>query len=175
MTDFYNKSCERFYEKYPYIYDWFMASKKRVSGLKAFKFVSTAIMYAAYILLLAFLGVSGDMRIIRAVVVPAFVFLFVTAVRKGINARRPYEKYPIKPVIPKSTKGKSCPSRHTACAFIIALAVLYVSVPFGICLLILSVFIGISRPVMGVHFPLDVTFAAVIAVVLGIVGFYIIP
>lgn len=175
MTDFYNKSCERFYEKYPRIYEWFTASEKRVSGLKVFKSVSTAVMYAAYILLLVFLGVSGDMRIIRAVVVPAFVFLFVTVVRKGINAQRPYEKYSIKPVIPKSTKGKSCPSRHTACAFIIALAVLYVNVPIGICLLILSVFIGVSRPVMGVHFPFDVLFAAVIAVFLGIIGFYVIP
>ena len=132
-------------------------------------------MYAAYIFLLVFLGITGDMRIIRAVVVPAFVFLFVTVVRKGINAPRPYERYPIKPVIPKSTRGKSCPSRHTACAFIIALAVMYVNVPLGICLFLLSVFIGISRPIMGVHFPLDVTFAAAIAVVLGIVGFFVIP
>ena len=175
MTDLYNKSCERFYENYPRIYEWFTASEKRVSGLKNFKSLSTAVMYGAYILLLVFLGASGDMRIIKAVAVPAFVFLFVTVVRKGINALRPYEKYPIKPVIPKSTKGKSCPSRHTACAFIIALAVLYVNVPFGICLLVLSVFIGISRPVMGVHFPLDVLFAAVIAIILGILGFYIIP
>lgn len=175
MTDFYIKSCERFYEKYLRIYEWFTASQKRVSGLKIFKSLSTAVMYAAYILLLVFLGVAGDMRIIRAVVVPAFVFLFVTVVRKRINAPRPYERYPIKPVIPKSTRGKSCPSRHTACAFIIALAVMYVNVPLGICLLLLSVFIGISRPIMGVHFPLDVTFAAVIAVVLGIVGFFVIP
>lgn len=175
MTDFYIKSCERFYEKYLRIYEWFAASEGRIRGLKIFKSVSTAVMYAAYIFLLVFLGITGDMRVIRAVVVPAFVFLFVTVVRKGINAPRPYEKYPIKPIIPKSTKGKSCPSRHTACAFIIALAVLYVSVPLGICLLILSVFIGISRPVMGVHFPIDVTFAAVIAVVLGIIGFFVIP
>lgn len=175
MIGFYNKSCERFYEKYPRIYEWFTASQKRVSGLKIFKSLSTAVMYAAYILLLVFLGATGDIRIIKAVVVPAFVFLFVTVARKGINAPRPYERYSIKPVIPKSTKGKSCPSRHTACAFIIALAVLYVNVPLGICLLILSVFIGISRPVMGVHFPLDVTFAAVIAIVLGIIGFFVIP
>lgn len=175
MTDFYNKSCERFYKKYLRIYEWFAASEGRIRGLKIFKSVSTAVMYAAYIFLLVFLGITGDMRVIRAVVVPAFVFLFVTVVRKGINAPRPYERYPIKPVIPKSTRGKSCPSRHTACAFIIALAVMYVNVPLGICLLVLSVFIGISRPIMGVHFPLDVLFAAAISVIFGIIGFFVIP
>ena len=175
MTNFYNKHCEVFYKKYPAVYDFFTSSEMRVKVLKIFKTSSTVIMYAAYIILLAFLGVKGDMRIIRAVAVPAFVFLLVTAVRKGINAPRPYEKYAIKPVLPKATKGKSCPSRHTACAVVIALACLYVNVPFGIVLLVLAALIALSRPLMGVHFPLDVIFGAVLAVIPAVIGFYLIP
>ncbi|MGN0638210.1 MAG: phosphatase PAP2 family protein [Huintestinicola sp.] len=175
MTNFYNKHCEDYYKKYPLMYDFITSSDGRVRALKLFKTLSTVIMYAAYIILLGFLGASKDMRIIKAVAVPAFVFLLVTAVRKGINAPRPYEKYPIKPVLPKATKGKSCPSRHTACAVVIALACLYVNVPVGIILLVLAVLIAVSRPLMGVHFPLDVIFGAVLAVIPAIIGFYLIP
>lgn len=175
MTNFYNKHCEDYYKKYPAVYDFFTASQMRIKVLNIFKTLSTVIMYAAYIILLAFLGINGDMRIIRAIAVPAFVFLLVTAVRKGINAPRPYEKYPIKPVLPKATKGKSCPSRHTACAVVIALACLYVNVPVGIILLVLSVLIAVSRPLMGVHFPLDVIFGAVLAVIPAVIGFFVIP
>lgn len=175
MTNFYNKHCEDYYKKYPSVYDFFMSSKQRIKALKIFKTGSTVIMYAAYIILLVFLGGTRDLRIIKAVAVPAFVFLLVTAVRKGINAPRPYEKYPIKPVLPKATKGKSCPSRHTACAVVIAIACFYVNVPVGVILLVLAALIAVSRPLMGVHFPLDVIFGAVMAVIPAVIGFYLIP
>lgn len=175
MTNFYNNHCEDYYKKYPLVYDFFTSSKRRIKALKIFKTGSTVIMYAAYIILLIFLGVTRDMRIIKAVAVPGFVFLLVTFVRKGINAPRPYEKYPIKPVLPKATKGKSCPSRHTACAVVIALACFYVNLPVGIILLMLAALIAVSRPLMGVHFPLDVVFGAVLAVIPAIIGFYVIP
>ena len=74
----------------------------------------------------------------------------------------------------KSTKGKSCPSRHTACAVIIALACMYISLPFGIVMMIIALLIAASRPVMGVHFPLDVVFGAVLSLAVGVVGFRVI-
>lgn len=175
MTKFYKNHCEDYFKKYPSVYDYFTSSESRIKALKIFKTGSTVIMYAAYIILLAFLVINRDMRIIKALAVPAFVFLLVTVVRKGINAPRPYEKYPIKPVLPKATKGKSCPSRHTACAVVIAVACLYVNVPVGIALLMLATLIAVSRPLMGVHFPLDVVFGAVLAVIPAVIGFYIIP
>ncbi|MCI7767259.1 MAG: phosphatase PAP2 family protein [Oscillospiraceae bacterium] len=175
MNSFYNKHCEKYFEKYPTVYEYFTSSPKRIKALKIFKTASTVIMYAAYIILLVSLAISRDMRIIKAIAVPAFVFFLVTAVRKGINAPRPYEKYPIKPVLPKETKGKSCPSRHTACAVVIAFACLYVNLPAGIILVILSALIAASRPLMGVHFPLDVIFGALLAVIPSVIGFYIIP
>ena len=175
MNNFYNKHCEKYFEKYPAVYEYFTSSESRVKALKIFKTASTVIMYAAYIFLLVSLAAAKDTRIIKAAAVPAFVFFLVTAVRKGINAPRPYEKYPIKPVLPKATKGKSCPSRHTACAVVIALACLYVNTPAGIFLVILAALIAVSRPLMGVHFPLDVIFVALLAVIPSIVGFYLIP
>lgn len=175
MTDLYNKLCEEYYKKYPSVYDYFTSSDTRIKALKIFKTLSTVIMYAAYVILLAYLAFSRDMRIIKAIAVPAFVFLLVTAVRKGINAPRPYEKYPIKPVLPKATKGKSCPSRHTACAVVIALACLYVNIPAGIFLLLLAAAIAVSRPLMGVHFPLDVIFGALLAIIPAVIGYAIIP
>lgn len=125
--------------------------------------------------MLIYLAVKLDTRIIRVIAVPAAVFFIVTFIRLKINAPRPYEKYPIKPIIPKSTKGKSCPSRHSACAFIIAMAALYVNIPLGIAMLIIASLITASRPIMGVHFPLDVFFGASLAIIPGIIFFFVIP
>lgn len=175
MLQFYENHCEKFYGYYPRIVNYFKAKDDRIKALNIFGKLSTAAVYVSYVGLLLYLLVNGDARIVKAVAVPAAIFLVTTAVRKRINAPRPYEKYPITPLVHKSTKGRSCPSRHSACAFAIAFAMLYVNVPAGIIMLIISSEIAASRPVMGVHFPFDVIFGSVLAAAMGIVGFYIIP
>ena len=104
-------------------------------------------------------------RVYYVIIVPFLIFLVTTVVRDAINAPRPYEKYDIVPVFPKSTKGHSCPSRHTACAFAVAFAWLWTMPAVGIVLLVAAVLVAVSRPLCGVHFPLDVVFGFVIAVI----------
>ena len=60
------------------------------------------------------------------------VFAGVTLLRVLVNETRPYERYGQPSVFHKTTKGKSFPSRHTACAFIIGMTFLFIHVPSGI-------------------------------------------
>ncbi len=175
MPKFYLEHCEKYYSKFHIIEEFFSKNPSRVKTLDVFKKLSTVAVYAVYIILLAYLFFTGSGKLLKAIFIPAVIFFVTTAVRSGINAPRPYERYPIKPVLYKATKGKSCPSRHSACAFAIAAACLYVSIPLGIAMLVLSAAIAVSRPVMGVHFPYDVVFGSALALIIALPAFYLIP
>ena len=60
------------------------------------------------------------------------------------------------------------PSKHTALAFALAMGVFFKRKRLGIWLLILASFIGLSRIIVGVHYPLDIS--AGIAIGIGIAG-----
>lgn len=108
------------------------------------------------------------------VLVPLGVFLMVTALRKLINEQRPYERYGIEPVFAKDTKGKSMPSRHTASAFIISMAMLRINPYLGIGFLAVSFVIMISRVLAGVHYIRDVFVGMTISIVIGYVFLFLI-
>lgn len=132
------------------------------------------IMFIAYPALILYLCIIQDYRIIKTVFVPAVVFLGVSIFRVLYKSQRPYEKYNIKPLIPKNKKGKSMPSRHTASAFIIAMSFLYINFWLGICTLVVALLIGATRVLCGVHFIKDVAAGAVISILCGVIGFWII-
>ena len=46
---------------------------------------------------------------------------------------------------------------------------------FGAAMVVIAAVIALSRPLIGVHYPLDVLFGAAIALVIGGVGFFLIP
>lgn len=108
------------------------------------------------------------------VLVPLGVFLMVTALRKLINEQRPYERYRIEPVFAKNTKGKSMPSRHTASAFIISMAMLRINLYLGIGFLAVSFVIMFSRVLAGVHYIRDVFVGMTISIVIGYVFLFLI-
>lgn len=126
-----------------------------------------AVMFAAYPLLLVYLFITRDARLIKVVLVPLFMFLTLSAARYFINAPRPYEVYDITPIYAKDTKGKSFPSRHTASAAVIAMAFLSVSPLLGAPFLLAALLIAASRVLGGVHFPKDVIAGVLYAVACG--------
>ncbi|MBQ5316097.1 MAG: phosphatase PAP2 family protein [Oscillospiraceae bacterium] len=178
IKNFYLAHCESFYKAYPAVREWF-SDKRALTALKIISKLSTGLLYAAYIIGFfargySVLGKKTTYGVHDAMffIAPALTFFATTVIRSGINAKRPYERYDLVPLILKSTKGKSCPSRHTACAFAVAFAYLFGSSPDigfdfipGALFLIAAVTVAVSRPLAGVHFPLDVVFGAVIAVV----------
>lgn len=132
-------------------------------------------MMIAYPALLIYAWFAMRKELLRLVLVPLGVFLFVTVLRRLINAERPYERYGKPSVFHKQTVGKSMPSRHTASAFIIAMAVLYVSLPLGVAALAVAVLITASRVLAGAHFLRDILIGAGIAVASGVIFFFVIP
>ena len=117
----------------------------------------------------------SDIKIFaRITLSPLTVFAIVTFFRKIFNRPRPYEKFATTSVFGKNKKGESMPSRHTACAFIIAMTFMYVSIPLGIAYLIISALIMISRVLAGVHFISDVIAGMAISLLYGYFSFFII-
>lgn len=161
-------------ETYGKIRQWFTAAEYRYTILRFVYKVFPILVYIGYPLLLAYLAVTHDRRILQSITVPLGVFVTVTLIRKFINAMRPYERLQIEPLIAKNKKGSSFPSRHTASSAVIAMAFLYINVPFGILFLIITVFIGISRILAGVHFPRDVIAGFAYSVIMSLLCFYVI-
>ena len=163
-------------EQYKFLSEYFTASKSRTNTIKALHDILPAIMMLFYPMQLFYLLFTEGFKnevFLRVTFVPLGVLMLVTAMRCIFNAKRPYEVYNYTPAVPKNTKGKSFPSRHTACAFIIAMAFLYIDVKIGIIMLVLATLVGITRILSGVHFIRDVVSGALISIITGIVCFFI--
>ena len=126
-----------------------------------------------YPLVLGWLLLHRDAKILRVVFVPAAAFGTVTIMRKLWNFPRPYEMG-INPLIPREKNGQSFPSRHTASAAVIAAACLYISLPLGAGMLAAALLIALVRVLAGIHFPKDVIAGLVIGLVFGFIGFWLI-
>ena len=133
----------------------------------------TSVVFMVYPLYMAVLYGEKDPKLLKVILVPAISFVLVTVFRKMINAPRPYEKFGIPPVIEKDTKGKSFPSRHVFSVFIIAVTIFYSHPGPGIVIGLIGVAMAVIRVLGGVHEVRDVVAGAVIGLVCGMVGFYI--
>lgn len=152
--------------------------KKHPVVLKIFFFLYKCLPPAIaliYLFLLIYSFLFMDFLVfIRISAVPAVTFICVTILRKVINSSRPYTLYDIKPLIKKDKQGESFPSRHTVSVTIIAMSCLYINTGLGIVMLVISVLMAAMRVIAGVHFAKDVIAALIIAIVCGIVVFFII-
>lgn len=163
-------------ENYKQMSAYFSETKARNNTIKALHDVLPLIMYIFYPIQLIALGVNegwGSESFLRFTLIPLCTLILVTAVRAIINAKRPYEVYDYTPPVRKATVGKSFPSRHTVCAFIIAMAFLYVQTRIGVIMLVLAAAIGVTRVLAGVHFIRDVVSGAAIGVIIGALGFFV--
>ena len=133
----------------------------------------TSLCYVLYPLLLLFLALQRDARFFRALIIPAIAFVLLSVVRKRINFPRPYQVLEIQPLIHKDTKGKSMPSRHVFCVFMIAMTYLWIVPPMGGILLAVGVLLAAVRVIGGVHFPRDVLAGAAVGILAGLLGYWL--
>ena len=108
--------------------------------------------------------------IARAILVPGFVFLGGTLLRKKLNFPRPYEQPGFTPLVEKETHGQSFPSRHALSAAVLAAVWLSFYPAVGGVMVAVTVSICVLRVLAGVHFPRDVIAGALLGFSLGIVG-----
>lgn len=155
--------CEQHYEqRYE---QWAAPLRGRPRVVRALRVANRAIVvvfYAAYALLLGWVGVSALWKLLPLVGVPAVGFAAVSLFRKRFNAPRPYECCAIVPLIARDGVGKSFPSRHAFSAFAIATSWFAASVPVAVVLLVAAGVLAVCRVLGGVHFPRDVVAGAFI-------------
>lgn len=147
---------------------------RRVWLLEAVNRVLTGIVFFLYPFYLCRLFLDKDPFLPRAVLVPAVSFAAVSLFRRIFNAKRPYEKFDIPPVIRKDTSGKSFPSRHVFSVFMIGITVFTHYPGAGLMLGVIGVALGAIRVVGGVHEPRDVAAGAVAGILCGVAGYYLV-
>ena len=165
-----NETIDNYPQAYKKISSWITKKSYR------FKILNLSYTYLPYIFVISYIYLvvskllsamieNNYYLFAKIVLIPSVAFILLSIVRKFINFPRPYEKYNITPLIQKSTKGKSMPSRHTFSACIIACTWFYVCHCLGIILLILSFFVALTRILAGVHFVKD----NIVSIILGII------
>ena len=158
----YNKNVE-FYNTHP--------TAKR--ALKIGNIVLTWLFFACYGVLWVyalFLDRFATMDLIKILFFPLLTLLTVSVLRLAITRPRPYSENGagITPLInKKKADDKSFPSRHLACATVIATTFLPFYPIAGAFLLCMSVLLGYIRFALGLHYPSDLLAGAGIGILLG--------
>ena len=149
----------------------FRRNEKALKGLLYLNRGLTALVFAAYPLLLLYLFVTGSKKCFSCVMVPAVSFVGVSLFRRWYSAGRPYELLDITPLIQKDTRGKSFPSRHVFSVFIIGMTFFYVNGMLGCAVFFIGIVTAFVRVIGGVHFPKDVAAGAALGVLFGLAYF----
>ena len=137
--------------------------------------IVTVILYLGLLVYSFFFAKNGDYTIFyRSILIPGVSFIVVSIFRKIVSAPRPYEVYGFTPVISKDTVGKSFPSRHVFSIFMVAMTYLQVSNSGAVILFFMGIVLAFLRVCGGVHFLKDVIAGAIIGIVCGILGYYVI-
>ena len=134
----------------------------------------TFLVFASYPVLILYIFYCDRGDVLKCIIVPAISFAAVTMFRNIFNAKRPYEIYDFDPVIKKDTSAHSFPSRHVFSAFMIAMTYLVVDPRTSIDIFVMAAILGGLLVVGGVHFVKDVVSGAVIGILAGFIGYFII-
>ena len=140
----------------------FVFIEKTLVGVSAAAYLFTAI-YALF-----GLGITKE-RLTAVLLLPAACFLTVTLLQKLCKRHRPYEKG-VQSLVKKNASENSFPSRHTACAFVIAATLFpYFPLASGV-LLAVGVWITFFRFLFGHHYFTDLVFGAALGILFGAIG-----
>ena len=95
-----------------------------------------------------------------------------TVLKPLVDRTRPYYVLEYTPLIPP-VGDPSFPSGHTSASFAAATAIYCINKKWGIAAYLLAAVMGFSRLYLGVHFPTDVLFGAVVGMVAAKIVVYI--
>ena len=162
-----NKDYKTFYAQLTQPY----RDEGAVGMINTFNDLITFLYYALYPLLLIYMYRNHRPLFLRSLLVPAVSFAIISLFRIFFDRPRPYEAYDIDPLIQKSSKGHSMPSRHIFSCMVISMTVMQISGTIGILLLLAGACEGFIRILGGVHYPDDVVAGAVLGILAGLIYF----
>lgn len=141
-----------------------------VKLLKVFNILCTVVGFVAYPVLVAMLCFNSNMGVVFYIVIPALAFVILSLFRKKLNAPRPYEALNIDPLIVKTKKGSSFPSRHVFSIFVIAGCWFGVNIYVAFAIVLCGIILAYIRVVGGIHFPKDVFAGTIIGLCSGLIA-----
>lgn len=147
------------------IVNWTKSKPSRIKMVMVLNKSITTFVYAFYPLLILYLVIQKDERLLPLLLIPAVSFVLVTVLRKRLDAKRPYQIYDYEPILIKKKDGQSFPSRHVFSIFMIAMSVFVLNTMGGIIFLVLGSVLALSRVLGGVHFPRDVIAGALMGII----------
>ena len=154
-------------DNYKKITDFFQAREVGLQALRIIYRFAPMVVAAGYFVCLLISIKIGTKLFLSNLAAPVCCFVIVSVLRCVADFPRPYEKESIHPLIPKTKKGHSFPSRHAASAAVIAMAWWNLDVRIGICCLILAAFVAVSRVLAGVHYMRDVVAGLMFGIFVG--------
>ncbi len=145
--------------------------------LKALPFVGHGLTVLFFVLYALFLANAVALEyppeeLIKIIGAPALCLFLVSFLRLCIYRPRPYSEAGanIQPLyMKKGSNEHSFPSRHTACAFVIACTLFPYSIGAGICSLLLAGVLAYVRFTLGVHYPSDLIGGALLGIACGVI------
>ena len=140
--------------------------------LRIFNKLSTALFFVAYGVFLVY-AIKTDYtseNLIKILGAPALCLFLVTVLRLAVDRPRPYDEAGagITPLHNKKGDGKSFPSRHLACAFVIATTLLPYALWASIPLFVIGLCLAYARFALGLHYPSDLFFGILLGVGCGL-------
>ncbi len=132
--------------------------KRAVILINAFLTAFVSVSYALFCLYALLQETLDPKTKLALLFVPALAFFTVTVLRLAVERPRPYAENGagIQPLVTKHRADtKSFPSRHMACAAVIAVTFLRFLPWVGILLLACSLLLAYTRFALGLHYPSD--------------------
>lgn len=124
---------------------------------------SSKIFALIYVIGIVILLLNRSKKIIPFIIAPATAFIIVQLIRYFYLRPRPFLALEIESLIEHSASG-SLPSMHAVSAFVIGMAIWHVNKKAGRYVLILAAITGLSRVMVGVHYPLDIVIGALLSI-----------
>ena len=164
---------EEFYQRMTVV---FRNDKAMTKWLQRLDTILRVLLYIAYPILLVVVfsvwanigGASyGIYRMLLYVFVPGAGFAIVSILHILLGKKRPYQQWPIEPLIEKNTSGLSMPSRHGYSAAVISMCIWTVNPAVGAVYLALAAISAMLRVVGGIHYPWDVSVGLFLSIAIG--------
>lgn len=133
---------------------------------------SSRVFAVIYVIGIVALILNKSKRITPFILAPATAFLTVHIIRYIYLRPRPFVELEVESLIDHAANG-SLPSMHAVSAFVIAMAIWHVHRRVGRYVLLLAIITGLSRVMVGVHYPLDIVVGAILAILISAVIFKI--